>query len=257
MRMKNNFRQWILVFSFFSKCFYSNVLLASISADTAKIKWKAEMLFSTSGYHHSYSGHFYGEFEDRNRYEYFLTVSGVYDRSVCRVVPWFSPSFALSTGYFSAESKHGSISSGPQIRNANGYIVTWKTADTFGFSSIPFIPQVGFQIKPFLNAKSLHHLNLEFRFGYQINAVISSFSSLNREEDQTLDAYAVLPRMVHTNSTIYRSFKESKFPNTYIQCGFSNVFSTKNNSRMGYKISYSWHPGSQKGLEGSLTYRLR
>ena len=257
MRMKNNTGQWIWVFLFFSNSFHSNSVLASISADSAKIKWNAEILFSKSWNNYGYSGHFYGESEDRKRNENFLTFSGMYDRSSRSVVPWFSPLFALSTGYFSAESKRVSTSDGSQVRNANGYIVTWKTSDTFGFSSIPFIPQVGFQIKPFLNAKKLNRLTLEFRFGYQINAVIDCFSSLNREEDQTLDAYAVFPKMVHTNTTIYRSFKESNFPNTYLQCGLSNLFSNKNNSRMGYKISYSWHPAAQKGLEGSLTYRLR
>jgi hypothetical protein len=231
-------------------------LTAKETTDSSKFKLTGEILFSKSRNTVNYSSHFGGTDEFRERSAVLLTLSGEFNRGRNQSAPWFSPEIALGTGYFISNSRYISVSSWFGNRNANGNPVTWYSNDTMGFTAIPLIPQLGFNARPFIKSGRFRNLALTFRAGYQFNIVLDHFAANNKQEDEWIEKYYQEYCPIHTNTTTYKTYKEGHFPKTYLQCGLSNLFSTKHDSRMGYRITYSRNGRVHSGFEISLTCKL-
>ncbi|MFM7765600.1 MAG: hypothetical protein ACKO6I_08035 [Sphingomonadales bacterium] len=225
--------------------------------DTSKYNLSGEILFSKSRNTAGNTYHFGGSDESKTRTECLFVIANEFNRSNKTVAPWFSPVVAVGTGYFISETSNYISSNWSGNINANGNIVTYSVKDTMGFKSIPLMPQLGFNIRPFNKSARFGNLAISFRAGYQFNIVLNHFASSTRLEDEWIEKSFQDYYKIHTNTTTYKSFSEGNFPKTYIQCGLSNLFNNKNNSRMGYRFTYSRNGNVQSGIEVSITCKLR
>lgn len=230
---------------------HSNPATAQIP-DTGKFRWTAECLFSANKQElYLYNRHSTVK-EFRYRGQYLAGVAAEYRRSGKKTAPWLSPMMAFSTGWFKSRIFLYHNGYGPYI--VNNRMQSVKSEDTFEFTSITFLPQIGLQARPFLRKRRLSRLALSFRTGYQLHWV-QQLNSIRQNNDLEYHLNGGwIPYYSLRNTTTRPTFRERQFPRWYIQCGISNEL---RKGRLGYRLSYSWQQRAQRGLELSLTCRLR
>lgn len=221
--------------------------------DTGKIRWTAECLFSANKQESELYNRYSYNHDLRFRSEYFIGITAEYRRSNKKTSPWLSPLIAFSTGWFKSRIFTYDQLSGwyqtPYIP-----VESLTQSDTFEFTSITFIPQIGIIARPFLRKRKLSKLAFNLRTGYQTHWVQQLNSKSNIIVEQYLMNGLWINGYSHKNTTTNPTFRERKFPRWYLQCGISNEFKK---TRLGYRITFSWQQQAQRGLEISLTRPLR
>jgi hypothetical protein len=212
-----------------------------------KHPFKTEFVFANNKHEADYYGHYYGGRESELRTSFLLGIVYEKPNKSCLLKPFI----ALSTGWYKSEMYSSSRSGGFSF-STNGLAEFNENEEIFNFNSIPLIPQVGLNIRPFFRRKHSSNLTLEFRAGYQFNWVQQLYSRTISILTKNYVPYAGYWSGSYevTHKTQFRNFRESSFPGQYFRIGMNNAVKSK---KWEYGVSYSWQGLLHRGLEFSVS----
>lgn len=114
-----------------------------------KHPFKTEFVFANNKHEADYYGHYYGGRESKLRTSFLVGIVYEKPNKSCLLKPFI----ALSSGWYKSEMYSSSRSGGFSF-STNGLAEFNENEEIFNFNSIPLIPQVGLNIRPFFSSQA-------------------------------------------------------------------------------------------------------